>query len=127
MEQQEPRKEEITQEKQEAEKNHKEPQHNTMIRKTNTLKEEPKEGHLSTFTKTVAVIRPDNFAKNVEATEDNKFMKDANMENEELILQVSSRILSLSKGPEGVRKLHANANCGGYQRGRVFCEGRVDA
>ena len=61
-----------------------------MIKKKTTLREEQVEGFLPTFTKTVAVIRPDNFALNKEATIDNKFMKEADLEQQELVLQVSA-------------------------------------
>jgi hypothetical protein len=64
---------------------------NQMFTRSGTLKEEKKEGQLSTFSNSVVVIRPDNFSKNIEATADNKFMQDAGMDDESLILQVRIR------------------------------------
>lgn len=61
---------------------------NKMLTRTGTLREEAKEGHLQTFSSSVVVIKPDNFSMNMEATADNKFMNDANMEDEELIVKV---------------------------------------
>ena len=105
------------------EENFKKPQRNKMIKKKDTLREELEEGHLSTFTKTVAVIRPDNFAKNEQATADNKFMNDAGLEEEQLILQVSLQAFLILPGAKRVRQLHLNSHKCRNKRGGVHCEG----
>ena len=61
---------------------------NKMLKRNGTLREEAKEGHLQTFSSSVVVIKPDNFSMNVEATADNKFMNEVNMEEDELIVKV---------------------------------------